>query len=910
MGVAKCVRKWLLLGIILVCSLQLICAGKSASQCGRKDKVLMTLMSFKPQNSESTDAPLPHYECYLGAEDGDAVVSSSRPYRTRNFIEPQPPSPVRLTDNNLPANTAAYRVILDTANNNAFGVFTCSALKDARQNTTVFTIFFRSNGYIVPSDERFTKTVSVGDRGVIINMTVVDDTDIRRDPPGSENLDIRWRINGGNSVDVIDRGGADFLGEDYTQLSSRGIRVSDEGVYEAHGNGQRNAHNALQRLIVRSCVAGKWGPPGCNGVCDNCYNGGVCDDETGRCICPPGFMGTNCLTACGGNKFGYSCEFQCDYEGNTDCIGRQFCLLDPYGCTCNTGYKDLDCMADCGRAKYGAGCLQQCHCDNGNGRCDRFTGVCDSGRCQDGWSGSICQIPDDCPAGYFGSDCTEKCLCMNNEACDRDTGECINGPCASGSVKPVGSFRCQECPDGFYGDSCIEECHCESDACDKATGECVGCCKPQWLNTDSNTCQTGLEGSSFPKVNSGQSTRVRCDRSQSIRNTYRTELSRERDSLVDSGIIRGSTSTGVNNQGSLISSTDFTINSVSSTDVFYCVLVSNTEPVAWLNTVFSVYELPVLNDAPTFHRRTNDSVTIRWRSWDAEKDAGDPPVVSYVTYYKEVAADMWMRGSDVSSDEALEFTASDLNMDVNYTFSVAAVRDGDGGKGPRNPHLIVKTLCGDPPVPINVQASLTDDNQVKVSWQIPPGSDTCSTGMTTFTVYAQLEGSNNEPTIIASVDGKTTSYIISEGLEDGVSYTFLVSSTADQEGAQSIRSNAVLYTSGSSPVALIVIIIVIVLVLAIILILLVVKRYYCRKESQGKSESDRVDSAVYSNDGNHDEIFLHVIIHSNFFFSVRKLPLKFGKNTPFYRNGCSLDLVLKVISLVTTTFMIKGKYGI
>ncbi|KAJ8040639.1 Tyrosine-protein kinase receptor Tie-1 [Holothuria leucospilota] len=655
-------------------------------------------MSFKPQNSESTVAPLPHYECYLGAEDGDAVVSSSRPYRTRNGgSEPQPSSPVYLTDN-LPANTAAYSVSLDTANDDAFGVFTCSALKDARQNTTVFTIFLRSNGYIVPSDGRLTKTVNVGDIDVITDMTVVDDTDIPTVSPGSLEFDIRWRINGSDNVDRIGGGGTDYVGVDFNQLSFRGIRVDDEGVYEAHGIFRRNARHVLQRLIVRC----KWGPPGCNGICDNCYNGGVCDDETGRCICPPGFMGTNCLTACGGNKFGYSCEFQCDYEGNTDCIGRQFCLLDPYGCTCNTGYKDLDCM----------------------------------------------EVPDTCPRGYFGSDCTEKCLCRNNVACNKDTGACNNGvQCAPGAIKPTGGVKCQECADGFYGD-CNEECHCESDACDKATGECVGCCKPQWLNTtDRNTCQTGLEGSGFLKVNPGQSTSVRCDTSRFVMtNLYRTELSRERDSLVDSGIIR---------------------------------------------------ELPVLNDPPTFHRRTNDSVTIRWRAWDDENNVGDPPLLSYVTYYKEVAADMWMRGSDVSPDApTLEFTASDLKMDVNYTFSVSAVRDGDGGEGPRSPPLTVKTLCGDAVVPINVQARLTDDNKVQVSWQITPGSINCSTGITSFTVYAHIEGSSDEPIIIASVGGEMTSYIISEGLEDGVSYTFLVSSTTDQEGAQSLRSEVVLYTSG------------------------------------------------------------------------------------------------------------------
>ena len=44
------------------------------------------------------------------------------------------------------------------------------------------------------------------------------------------------------------------------------------------------------------CEAGKWGPPDCSGVCDKCYNGGICDDQSGKCICPPGFKGDHCLT--------------------------------------------------------------------------------------------------------------------------------------------------------------------------------------------------------------------------------------------------------------------------------------------------------------------------------------------------------------------------------------------------------------------------------------------------------------------------------------------------------------------------------------------------------------------------------------------------------------------------------------
>ena len=48
--------------------------------------------------------------------------------------------------------------------------------------------------------------------------------------------------------------------------------------------------------FLPECAAGRWDPPSCTGICDNCYNGGICDDKTGKCVCRPGFTGPNCLT--------------------------------------------------------------------------------------------------------------------------------------------------------------------------------------------------------------------------------------------------------------------------------------------------------------------------------------------------------------------------------------------------------------------------------------------------------------------------------------------------------------------------------------------------------------------------------------------------------------------------------------
>lgn len=45
--------------------------------------------------------------------------------------------------------------------------------------------------------------------------------------------------------------------------------------------------------LTKGCEAQKWGPE-CNRLCTVCVNNGVCHEDTGECICPPGFMGRTC----------------------------------------------------------------------------------------------------------------------------------------------------------------------------------------------------------------------------------------------------------------------------------------------------------------------------------------------------------------------------------------------------------------------------------------------------------------------------------------------------------------------------------------------------------------------------------------------------------------------------------------
>ncbi len=89
-----------------------------------------------------------------------------------------------------------------------------------------------------------------------------------------------------------------------------------------------------------------WGPM-CSNECRRCYNGGICDDQTGTCVCAPGFSGNNCEKVHGRHVFGKDAQYGCSDSHDPHhhaCQGHLFCLPDPYGCSCAAGYMGLDCM--------------------------------------------------------------------------------------------------------------------------------------------------------------------------------------------------------------------------------------------------------------------------------------------------------------------------------------------------------------------------------------------------------------------------------------------------------------------------------------------------------------------------------------------------------------------------------------
>ncbi|XP_040273111.1 angiopoietin-1 receptor isoform X2 [Bufo bufo] len=166
------------------------------------------------------------------------------------------------------------------------------------------------------------------------------------------------------------------------EYSITNVQPSDASTYLVRYIGGNHFNTALTRLIVRRCGAQKWGPQ-CNKTCPECHNSGVCHEDTGECICPPGFMGTTCEMACGEHRFGRTCKETCG-EKET-CKSQMFCLIDPYGCSCASGWMGLMCDEACPEDFYGPDCKLKCLCTRGT--CDRFKGCI----CSHGWRGLHCE---------------------------------------------------------------------------------------------------------------------------------------------------------------------------------------------------------------------------------------------------------------------------------------------------------------------------------------------------------------------------------------------------------------------------------------------------------------------------------------------------------------------------------------
>ncbi|KAI8509365.1 hypothetical protein Bbelb_132130, partial [Branchiostoma belcheri] len=229
----------------------------------------------------------------------------------------------------------------------------------------VITFKMREDADVRP--RLFSRTVNVGD-AVTLEMV--------QNPASTRTGALEWRKNG-----------AVLQGQTALTLNINNVQSSDEGIYECYyGGAYSDRKQGIMRLIVRACAENKYGSD-CSNDCPDCYNGGVCHDQTGECVCPPGFSGTFCETACASGRFGKTCRFSC----SGGCQGQLMTVPDPVGCTCPPGLTGMTCQDACPDGTYGASCTQSCHCLSGNSACNKGTGAC-TGGCAAGWAGDSCQI--------------------------------------------------------------------------------------------------------------------------------------------------------------------------------------------------------------------------------------------------------------------------------------------------------------------------------------------------------------------------------------------------------------------------------------------------------------------------------------------------------------------------------------
>ncbi|XP_071854789.1 uncharacterized protein [Apostichopus japonicus] len=728
---------------------------------GQEEQVRMTMLLKGQFNSES---PNSEYQCYLSEPERAATVQSFRAVNTRNtkkwnINNPDPPRPTR--------DSRAYphwKVELEHSRNNSFGVFGCRANKPGRRPTHVTGVFMRSDADFIPLDGLFTQTVDIGKSDVSIVMSQRRSNPQR--PP-------RWIKDGFLSKDNPNHGRA-------TYILGHPANTNDAAAYGCFLNFERDdARHGIQLLIVRACPEGTWGSR-CSGFCGDCYNGGICDEISGKCICAPGFKGDECQTACGGNKFGHNCEFQCsETDMPNRCRNYLFCLVHPFGCRCNTGWKGLNCNEPCDQGTYGASCLQTCHCQSG--QCNRYTGFCTgSTGCTDGWRGTNCQQV--CGAGTFGANCRETCHCLSGQ-CHSESGECTGRQ--RGCTRGWRGSSCHEvCGAGRFGANCRETCHCLSGQCHSESGECTG--RP-------TGCTSGWRGSNCQEVCGAGRFGANC------RETCHCLSGQcERDSGQCTGRPTGCTSgwrgsschevCGAGTFGTNCRETCHCLSGQCHSASGECTGRQRGCTSGWRG---SNCQEALLTSAPEEVTKGSLSITISWPAWNGNTNARDPPVIGYIPYHKTSATE-WIPGSS-DTVQTLQFTFSELTPDTNYSFSVSVVIEGNE-EGPKSPELVVKTTCEVPSSPTNLTLEPFEGEQdrLTISWQMPSSQDIrCSSGVTQLTLYYS---NNKEPGSEMSediIDVSNTSYTFNVSLKEG-EYTFQLSMTT--AGGESNKSKAIYHS--------------------------------------------------------------------------------------------------------------------
>uniref|UniRef100_A0A8B9KBM8 receptor protein-tyrosine kinase n=1 Tax=Astyanax mexicanus TaxID=7994 RepID=A0A8B9KBM8_ASTMX len=266
-------------------------------------------------------------------------TSSSSLSLGRDFPRSEPEIPTPTVDKTYRSSTK----VTWRTRHNVFGAFFCQTKNSG--SGKVYTYKMLNEAAFLP--EALTLTASIGeDVNMLFTRRKVaqEDTVIYKAYPSFE-----------HSVpkeDIMDS----------VPYNINNVSAAHAGLYTIRYISEGLPTSAITRLIVRGCRSGMWGP-GCTKTCPACSNGGVCDDKTGECICPPGFKGPTCDTACPPGYYGAGCKLKCECEMEGKCDRFRGCVCPGrHGSRCEKEDKDPVILSTLRHTELNSGATYSVNC--------------------------------------------------------------------------------------------------------------------------------------------------------------------------------------------------------------------------------------------------------------------------------------------------------------------------------------------------------------------------------------------------------------------------------------------------------------------------------------------------------------------------------------------------------------------